>query len=435
MTPDRTLLLVGSNDEMVRKAKDLGLHVLLFQHPTKVTEEQRRVADQVHVLDYTDWSAVEPLVTALHREPGFTAAVSMSESGQEVTGRINDLLDLGGTGYEVAHLVRDKWAMRQHMATRDPAAVGAERFTDRAALEAFGARYGYPFIVKPCNTTASFGVFRVAGPHDLDRVWDGVRELQGTFTDRGSMPFPIQDFVVEEYVDGPEFSVESFSFGGRHVIITVTEKFVDPVTFTEIGHVMPARLSEPVWEQVRETVIRFLDLIGVQDGPGHTEVRIGARGPAVIETHNRIGGDAIPDLLVGAYDVDLPGYTFGWPFRLFPELPDRPQVRGGASTRFMVGVPGRVESVEGVKEARAHPDVLSVTLSVAPGAATRSPQDNWDRLAMVAGVGDDASDAIRRTARIAEEHIRIRMAGDDGTARLARVADVGEPDDAPGTPA
>jgi hypothetical protein len=37
---DTTLLLVGGIDETVRKAKRLGLHVLLLQHPSKLTAEQ-----------------------------------------------------------------------------------------------------------------------------------------------------------------------------------------------------------------------------------------------------------------------------------------------------------------------------------------------------------------------------------------------------------
>ncbi|MCK7627378.1 ATP-grasp domain-containing protein [Streptomyces sp. RS10V-4] len=424
MNPDTTVLLVGANDEMVHKARRLGLHVLLLQHPTKITEAQRALADAVHILDYTDWSLLAPLVSTLYREPGFAVAMSLTEAGLEAAGRVNDLLGLGGTGHAVARRFRDKWAMRRHLAAHDPSAVGAAPLTGRDDLDSFGRRHGYPFIVKPLDATASFGVFRVDGPADTARVWAAVERLRGTRTDRGSMPFPIEDFLMEEYLDGPEFSVESFSFHGRHVIVALTEKFVDPDTFTELGHAVPARLDEAVAAEIRAATSRFLDLIGIADGVCHTEIRLGSRGPAVIESHNRIGGDAIPDLVRGAYGIDLTSYALGWPFGLVPELPDHPPAHAGAGTRFLVGVPGRVESVGGLDAARARDGVLAVSLTARPGDPVRAPRDNWDRLGLIAVTGRDTTDALHRAAEIARDCLAVRITADDGTSHLAEVAEI-----------
>ncbi len=112
LNPDTTLLLVGANDETVHKAKQLGLHVLLLQHPSKLTTEQSELADITRVLDYTEWSEVEPVVAELWQQPGFAVALSLTEAGLENAGRINDRYDLGGTGFDVANRIRDKWAMR-----------------------------------------------------------------------------------------------------------------------------------------------------------------------------------------------------------------------------------------------------------------------------------------------------------------------------------
>lgn len=424
MNPDTTLLLVGANDEAVRKAKELGLHVLLLQHPSKLTAEQEELADLTRVVDYTDWAAVEPVARELRQTPGFTVALSLTEPGLENAGRINDLFDLGGTGFDVTRRIRDKWAMRQHLAELDPAAVGAAPLHHREDLDAFGARHGYPFIVKPTDATASIGVFRVEGPEDAERVGAEVERLRGTRTDRVSTLFVIQDFLMEEYVDGPEYSVESFSFAGRHVIVAITEKFVAPDCFAELGHAVPARLEVPAQEQVRESVSRFLDLIGIRDGVCHTEVRISARGPAVIESHNRVAGDAIPELVRGAYGIDLTTYALGWPFGLVPELPDRPEAHAGASTRFLVSGPGRVESVDGVDEALRQEGVLDIRITAKPGDTVRSLRDNWDRLGLVAVTGPDATAAIRRGAELIRDTIEIRVVGDDGETRLAHVAEL-----------
>ncbi|WP_405144237.1 ATP-grasp domain-containing protein [Sphaerisporangium sp. NBC_01403] len=427
MNPDNTVLIVGATDETVRKAKELGLTVLLLQHPTKVSPEQEELADVLRVVDYTDWAVVEPVARELREEPGFRVAVSITEPGLENAGRVNDLFGLGGTGYQVTRRLRDKLAMRRHLAELDPSAVAAAPLLRREDLDSFGAVHGYPFIVKPTDATASIGVYRVGGPEDAEQVWATVEGLRGTRTDRISTMYLLQDFLMEEYVEGPEFSVEAFSFAGRHVVVAITEKFVHAERFAELGHALPARLEESAQDQIRASVGRFLDLIGLRDGVSHTEVRIGARGPVIIESHNRIAGDAIPELVRGAYGIDLSRYALGWPFGLVAELPDRPEAHAGASVRFLVSEPGRVESVEGAGDAAAQDGVLDVRITAKPGDTVHSIRDNWDRLGLVAVTGPDTTAAIRRGAEVIEDTIRIRVAGEDGRTWLAHVAEAGSP--------
>ncbi|MGW0599374.1 ATP-grasp domain-containing protein [Streptomyces sp. NPDC002776] len=426
MTPERCLLLVGATDETVAAAKELGLHVLLLQHPTKVNAEQRRLADHVEVLDYTRWDLVEPVAKRLWDTPGFTAAVSITEPGLENAARVNDLFALGGTGYEVTRRFRDKAAMRAHLAGT-PDAVHAQLLRDRADLDSFGERHGYPFIVKPTDATASIGVHRLDGPADADHVWAGVRRLAGTRTDRVSTLMLLQDFLMEEYLDGPEYSVESFSSAGRHVVIAVTEKFTDPAHFAELGHAVPARLGAAAEEQVRAAVVAFLDRLGIKDGVCHTELRIGARGPRVVESHNRIAGDAITDLVHSVYGIDTVKLALGAPFGLADALPDRPEAHGGAAVRSVIGRPGDlVESVDGVAEAQALADVLAVRVSARPGQTVRPLRDNWDRLGLVAVTGEDTTAAIRRGAELIGTVLKVRLKDPDGRPRLAQAAPVND---------
>ncbi|MET9444918.1 ATP-grasp domain-containing protein [Streptomyces sp. NPDC006610] len=427
MNPERSLLLVGATDETVAKAKRLGLHVLLLQHPTKVSAEQERLADLVEVVDYTRWDLVEPIVRRLWDSPGFAAATSITEPGLENAARVNDLFRLGGTGYEVTRRFRDKVVMREHLAALDPDAVRARPLRERRDLDAFGQECGYPFIVKPTDATASIGVHRLEGPGDADRVWEAVQRLSGTRTDRVSTLMLLQDFLMEEYLDGPEYSVESFSSAGRHVVVAITEKFTDPAHFAELGHAVPARISPAVDAQVREAVVGFLERLGIRDGVCHTEIRIGSRGPRVIESHNRIAGDGITDLVHSVYGIDTVTLALAAPFGLAEELPERPEPRGAAAVRSLVGRPGDVvESVEGVAEAEALPDVLAVRVGARPGETVRPLRDNWDRLGLVAVTGEDTAAAVRRGAELIGGVVKVRVKDADGRPGLAEAAPVSD---------
>ncbi|HEX5740366.1 MAG TPA: ATP-grasp domain-containing protein [Pilimelia sp.] len=414
MSVDRHVLMVGATDDAVHKAKDLGLHVLLLQHPDKLTPAQEEGADLLHVVDYTDWALVEPLARRLHVTPGFRCALSLTELGLVPAAQVNELLGLPGTPLAVARRMRDKRAMRAHLVGSGVNSVAAAPLRERADLDAFAAAHGYPLIVKPTNASASFGVSRADDPADLDAVWADVERLRGRRTDRGSTLFLIEDFLVEEYVDGPEVSVESVSFGGRHVVVAVTEKTVSP-RFAELCHALPARLDPPVLEEIRDQVRRFLDRMGLRDGVCHTELRLGPRGPVVIESHNRVGGDAIPALVEAAYGVDLSRLALGHPFGLVDELPDHPVPVAAASTRFLVSPPGRVSALGGVDEARRQPDVLEVRINAEVGDTVRPLRDNWDRLGLVAVTAPDTDAAVRRGAALIDEQLDIRVTGQDGT--------------------
>jgi ATP-grasp domain-containing protein/L-aminoacid ligase-like protein len=394
MRPDNTLLLVGHKTEPVRRAKALGLDVILFQHKDKLEPEQARLADVTFVVDYRNWGVVRPVVEAAHRTWGIRAALSLTEPGLDIAARINDLFGLGGTGYEVSHRLRDKYQMRRHLAATGADTIGAGLVDDRASLVAFGREYGYPFIVKPTDMTAGWGVLPVATAADTPRVWAEIQRLRREGVSYGTTLFTIQEFLMEEYVSGPEFSVEAFSFDGRHAVVAVTEKLVSPDRFVELGHALPARLDIELERAIVDATRRFLDDIGLKNGPSHTEVKVGARGPVVIESHNRIGGDRIGDLVRAAYGIDLVEYALGWPFRLVEELPDRPQPLAGACVRFLHGHSGQVVALGGLEEVEARPEVLAAELSVEVGDVLRPLQNNWDRLGLVAVRERDCDAAV-----------------------------------------
>jgi biotin carboxylase len=410
MVPERTLLVLGHLTEPLRIAKSLGLNVILIQHKDKFDPEQARLADVTFVADFTDWTVVEPLARAAHQVWNFAAAISLTEPGLEIAGRINDLFGLGGTSYETARLLRDKLAMRRHLAAVAPRfAIGAEPLTDRGSIAAFGREHGFPFVVKPVDLTAGFGIFKVAGPEDVDTVWGRIEALRAGGVDRGTTLYQVAGYLMEEYIPGPEFSVESFSFGGRHVVVAITEKLVDETHFAELGHAMPARLAPDEERLLEEAVAAFLDAVGLKDGPAHTELRLSPRGPLVIEGHNRNGGGRIQTLVEAAYGIDLVRCALAWPFRLVDAFEVRPKARAAGCVRGLLGRPGTVAEVSGVEELRAHPDVLAVDIAARPGTVLRATQDNWDRLGLVAVTAPDTDKAVLLCEELVAGGLTVRM--------------------------
>ncbi|GAA1584868.1 ATP-grasp domain-containing protein [Streptomyces globosus] len=411
---EHKLLVVGGRIQTLRKAAALGIRFVLIQHKDQFVPEAARLAEAVIIADYTDWETTRPLVEAAHRAYGFTRVVSITEPGLVPAARISDHLGLGGTSEEVAELLRDKHAMRRHLAASDSAgvralSVAAAEVDGPEALAAFGAEHGYPFVLKPADATASLGVVRIDGPAEAAGAWAGVEALRARTDLQWGSFFTIGPFIAEQYIPGPEYSVETFSFAGRHVVLAVTEKLTGD-GFVELGHALPARLAPADEQRIEEAVVRFLDAIGLADGAAHTELRLAPAGPQIIESHNRMGGDRIFDLLDTAYGIDLEEWIVAWQFRLVPALTARPAARCAAATRFLSAEPGRVTAVHGADRARALDTTIDVEVAVRPGDTVGALRGNWDRVGQVLASGPDTAAAAAAAERLTAD-VTIETAG------------------------
>jgi biotin carboxylase len=196
--------------------------------------------------------------------------------------------------------------------------------------------------------------------------------------------------LVEEYVAGPELSVETF---GTEVV-GITAKYLSPPPwFVESGHDYPATVHDA--EVVETVAVAALGALGLGFGPAHTEIRLGARGPVVIEVNPRLAGGRIPTLIRLASGLDLVGATVDAVTGAPRSLPE--PGRGHASIRFLVPAQaGRVRRTGGVAAAAAVPGVVDVVIAARPGQRVGGTGSFLDRVGHVVTAGPTA--AATRTA-------------------------------------
>lgn len=400
MRPEETVLIIGGKLKIPQKAKELGLGVVYFQLMDQFDPEHRDLVDRAVLVDYTDPAQLLPLARAAHEAWGFASVLSLTEPGLVPAAQVNDILGLRGTPEKVARRFMNKWAMRQRLIATGCHSLPAALAEDPESMANFGRLVGYPFIVKPTDVTSSLGVRRISAAADIESAWRCMKELRAAKGLMWTRYFRVDEFIMEAYVPGPEYSVESFSFGGRHIVVAITEKTMHEGTFVETGHAMPARLPGAAEQSIIQATTEFLDAMELRDGPAHTEIKMADDGPIVIESHNRVGGDRINELVQSAYGVDLDTYAIGWPFGLVAELTGSPEPKRAAATRFLVAEPGTVTAIDGLEQARAHPDLVALDLNVRVGHAVRPLTDNWGRLGQVVATGADTGAAIETCERL-----------------------------------
>ncbi len=257
-----------------------------------------------------------------------------------------------------------------------------------------------PVVVKPVAGSGSVGVRLCRTSTEV--LQHGSDLLNRTVNERG-LPQP-SDVLIEEYLEGQEYSVEIF---GNSVMGVTLKHVSDGPSFVEIGHDFPARLAPDMNEQIAQTALRAGKAMGLNWGPIHIEIKMTPRGPAIVEINPRLAGGFIPELVRLAYGIDLIRESVR---NIVQHATDIKRTSNrSASIRFLLPrTSGRVRCIEGVEEARSVPGVVEVRTYVQPGNDVRLRGDFRDRIAHVIASGV-AEGAAERSSQMACNRINIEV--------------------------
>jgi hypothetical protein len=371
------LAVIGANPTVQRAAATLPVRVLHIQLPRAPAAPD--VAGEFHTVDFRDPAAFGTFVEQVLAPLAPAAVVSLTETGLEAAAVASARLGTPGPAPEVVRATRDKLAMRRLLDRRAPRlnldyAVG----DDAAGVERLFARHRR-VVAKPVDGSGSTDVAL------LDRAGDlpaGRRT---------------RDTLLEQYAGGREYSIEAMSQRGRHTVVGIAEKGVT-TGFVEVSHLMPAlSLTAGQRRQVVRAVSELLDAVGIEDGPTHTEVKLDGGRVHVIETHNRLGGDGIADLVRLTTGLDWRRAALGW--ALGAGLPRGVPDAAAAATVFFTAPPGRVVAVADPPALRTAA-IAEWDLPVRPGDLVRPLGSSADRLGHAVLTAASASECAQGVAEL-----------------------------------
>lgn len=197
--------------------------------------------------------------------------------------RIAEKYNFSFYSVETAQWSTDKFQMKQHFLEGDiPCAKGRlvkniEETDDMV----------YPVIVKPRDNSGSRGVKLCRTKEELEQSMAEALEYS-----------KLDSVLVEEFIEGPEYSIEGLHYVGKSEVIQFTEKKTTEFPYNvELGHIQPANISDENKQMIREIVAKIGKALKFENCPSHTELKINERGIFVIETSPRLGGDYITSTL------------------------------------------------------------------------------------------------------------------------------------------
>ncbi|NUL04504.1 pyridoxal-phosphate dependent enzyme [Streptomyces lunaelactis] len=380
----------GTGVQALRAAAALGLTAVLLTSKPERYVGAVETGCEVLVCDTNQMPVLRKAIQERFRREEIAGITTTSDFYVPTVAGLADWLGLPGNSEDAANRCRNKASLRR---TLKDAGVPQPRFavvTDVAQVAAGVAAVGLPCVVKPADDSGSNDVLLCATAAEATE--HAARVLAVESNVRG-LP-TARTVLIEEYLDALEYSVEMFSDGDEVTCVGVTAKYLTGTPyFVETRHVFPAPLPEAERAALTDTVTLALKATGMRFGPTHTEVKLTARGPEIIEINPRLAGGMIPELIRLATGSDL----LEQQVRAAAALPvDLSAERSGhAGIQFLLAEhPGTLASVDGTAEVLSAEGIERVTVTASEGIDVRPPRNAYDRLGHVIARGDDAADVM-----------------------------------------
>lgn len=206
------------------------------------------------------------------------------------------------------------------------------------------------------------------------------------------------EVLIEEFVEGDEFSVEAITCNGVTNIIAVTKKYTSGAPyFVEIAHTQPSNLSAKKLEKVHTIVINALVALGIDNSPSHTELKIDGDTIKIIEVGARLGGGFITSHLVAlSTGVNMVEACIDLALGQTPNI--KINQNKGAAIAFIKATPGSVINIYGVEEVKQLSYICEVELYLSIGDKVELLEDATDRIGHIIATGEDAQAAEKNLA-------------------------------------
>lgn len=262
-----------------------------------------------------------------------------SEVSMNVMGRINDELHLSGISKEQAIRATNKHLMREAFEAYGAPSPKSRCFTDvEVAWGAFCTDFTGACILKPSRNSGSRGIAKIEENIDGDEFKRLFEIAKGESRDKQVM--------LEQFIEGPEFSIEIIVWNGQVNVLTVTDKkTTEAPHFVELGHNQPSCFPAETVEKIKAAAVAGIKALGVNNCACHAEVKVQDGEPFIMEIGARMGGDFISTVLTPlSTGVDMIAAAVNCALGIEPDLTPKAEPQG-VCIRYFCPKPGVLKSV------------------------------------------------------------------------------------------
>lgn len=367
----------------IKKAKEMGLDVIAVDmNPDAIGFKEDGITKLIiSTIDV-------PRILAAAREYHINGIMTLaSDMPMQAVAAVCEDLGLKGVSSDTAYKATNKAEMRkcfkQHGVPSPEFHIVSTMPEYLEAIEGFTSA----FIVKPADNSGSRGIRLVDDISNKESIVEAFNYSKQYSRDGR--------ILVEEYLDGSEFSVETMSVDGECHVIQITDKLTSGAPyFVELGHTQPSAYSDAIKQEIMSVAKAGIKALGISYGPSHTEIKLTKNGPKIVEIGARLGGDCITTHLVPlSTGVNMVEANIRIALGEKPDL-THPFAKGSA-IRFFTANEGVLKSVFGLDSVREIPGVIDVKMMKQIGDTIPPLRNSLDRLGYVIAQADTRDEAAQ----------------------------------------
>jgi biotin carboxylase len=280
----------------IEEARKLGYEVVLMAQ-SKVSELDDLIHDYILVENPFDHENCLQKIVEYHKQNPISGVFSWTDRDVELVSKVGKALGLKTLSVKASKLVRNKYEMRKVL-SKIPGLC--PRFFPVKSVEnlksAMKEIYGRA-VFKPIGASGSTAIIKLNKNSDLDEAYQKMLSM----TDPKRFPmcsFYKNEYICEEYIDGPEVSVDGFVNQGKIHIFGVTDKDVTEDYSLEYNSFFPSNKSIEVITEIKEKTIQALKALQLDNAAFHLEGRYTEKGFMILECAGRCGGGFIVSHLI-----------------------------------------------------------------------------------------------------------------------------------------
>ena len=243
---------------------------------------------------YADISDPDAVLKVAQDEKVDGAIICCSDTGLRAIGRCNDVMGLTGLSERAAIDSSNKFLMKEKLIGAGVRTAKFFKVCSVDDLRVAVSEIGYPVIIKATDLQGSRGI----------NIVKEESELFPAFSD--TMSLTRKDFcIVEEYLVGREYGAQAFVYKGEVLfVLPHGDETIMCRTAVPIGHYMPYDISEELYQDTREQVIKAIKALGFDNCAVNVDLIEKGGQAFIIELTGRVGANSLPELTSNYFGIN-----------------------------------------------------------------------------------------------------------------------------------
>lgn len=377
----KKVLIIGASIlqlPAIKKAKELGYYVGVADYNPKAIGIS--FADEFFNVSTIDVDGVVDVAQRFKPDGIMTLATDMP---MRSVAKACEVCGLPGISYDTAIKATDKGEMIKAFEANDVNHPWYYIISSVLDFQDALKSITYPCVIKPTDNSGSRGVVLCHNIAELENAYEySLEESRGG------------NVIIEEYMQGPEFSIEVMVIDGVPIVLQITDKLTTGAPhFVEMGHSQPSNQPNDIKDKISDLARRAVKSIGIKNGPAHVEIILTKEGPKMVELGARMGGDCITTHLVPlSTGIDMVAATIKLACGEAVDI--KPKFQKGSAIRYFKSKCGMVRSIKGIEEAKSINGVQEISIVHNIGEKAVEIGSSADRIGFVIAQANTANEAI-----------------------------------------